>query len=246
MSTAQDQKRGHPIIFWVAILLLLALLVYLGWQDKRMTVGVEEKHEFVIKEFAIWLGYSSLLFLGLFLFVLIIDRVFKGGLAARLAPVISLFFPGFGGRLAKLSDYYKPSKPGANQNLKDRSPFSMWMIEEITPRYENILQGWAYVGAGVLIAVIGLRAIGVITKGEPTPILLALLIELSILGVLGLVTIFKLATSGVERETGLTYDRERLKALESQFESYAQELDRHQEELKKIQQSIDAIRTRST
>jgi hypothetical protein len=81
---------------------------------------------------------------------------------------------------------------GLNEvDLKERHPFSNWMVHEIVKKYENNVQGFAYLGAAVLIFVIGFRGIQYLTKEDSAFIVLALALEFTLIGILGLVIFYK-------------------------------------------------------
>jgi hypothetical protein len=61
----------------------------------------------------------------------------------------------------------------------------------MVPKYENNAQGLAYLGASVLIVVIGLRGIQILTKDNSTFIILALLLEFTLIGILGIMVFYK-------------------------------------------------------
>jgi len=46
--------------------------------------------------------------------------------------------------------------------------FGQWMIGDIIPNYENNVYALTYVGAAILIFIIGLRGIKFIPREEPT------------------------------------------------------------------------------
>jgi hypothetical protein len=76
-------------------------------------------------------------------------------------------------------------------DLEKRNKFSLWMVHEMVPKYENNAQGLAYLGASVLIVVIGLRGIQILTKDNSTFIILALLLEFTLIGILGIMVFYK-------------------------------------------------------
>jgi len=83
------------------------------------------------------------------------------------------------------------SEHGFESDLTYKRPFSSWMVAEVVPHYENNVEALAYFGAGFLIVVVGLRGINYITKENPELVILALFIEFSIIGLLGLLKFFK-------------------------------------------------------
>ncbi len=135
--------------------------------------------------------------------IMLLERY--GGMKGRIFFFISQFLPKaiFGPlpkSLASLRDWHDPIKRealvqayGRNQerDLIDKHPFSQWMVAEMVHSYENNVQGIAYLGAAVLIFVIGLRGIQVLTKDDTAFIIVALLLEFTLIGILGLMLFYK-------------------------------------------------------
>jgi hypothetical protein len=128
-----------------------------------------------------------------------------GGAKGRIYYVLSYFFPKavfgpVGKSLRMLRDWNDAGKRelllqayGRNKerDLMDRHPFSQWMVAEMVRNYENNVQGIAYLGAAALIFVIGLRGIEVLTREDAAFIIPALLLEFTLIGVLGLMMFYK-------------------------------------------------------
>lgn len=128
-----------------------------------------------------------------------------GGAKGRIYYMLSYFFPKtifgpVGKSLRMLRDWHDAGKREAliqaygrnkERDLMDRHPFSQWMVAEMVRNYENNVQGIAYLGAAALIFVIGLRGIEVLTREDAAFIIPALLLEFTLIGVLGLMMFYK-------------------------------------------------------
>ncbi len=92
-----------------------------------------------------------------------------------------------------------------NTNHEPKSSFGKYMAYSFIPKHANKVNGLVYLGASLLIIVVGLRGLGslagsvkIITqfliwidgKIEPTWVLTALLVEFAMLVMLGFVTFF--------------------------------------------------------
>jgi hypothetical protein len=124
------------------------------------------------------------------------------GAKGRIVGLFGLFIPNtpIGKSMLKLREWHNPEKREAlfkaygknhERDLMEKHPFSQWMVAEMVRNYENNVQGIAYLGAAVLIFVIGLRGIQVLTKDDSVVIILALLLEFTLIGVLGLMLFYK-------------------------------------------------------
>jgi hypothetical protein len=157
----------------------------------------------LLKTLSIWLATAIGAIDLIGILVMVLERY--GGMKGRIFYMISHFLPKavFGPlpkSLASLRDWHDPEKRealmqayGQNQerDLIDKHPFSQWMVAEMVHSYENNVQGIAYLGAAVLIFVIGLRGIQVLTKEDTAFIIVALLLEFTLIGVLGLMLFYK-------------------------------------------------------
>ncbi len=88
-------------------------------------------------------------------------------------------------------EYTKGLTPSERTEFLSKNPFSQWMVADVVKRYENNVNGFAYLGAGILIFLIGLRGLGIIGREHPLPIVISLEIEFTIIGVLGLLLFYK-------------------------------------------------------
>jgi hypothetical protein len=77
------------------------------------------------------------------------------------------------------------------KDFSKKRPFSQWMVAEIVTKYENNAQGFAYLGAALLIGVIGLRGVDILKNENVFWIILALQLEFSLIALLGLLIFFK-------------------------------------------------------
>jgi hypothetical protein len=127
---------------------------------------------------------------------------FGGSVRGRLVRFIGRLLPpvfgSFKRSLNVLADWHdierrkvKLKAMGEDTETGDRHPFSYWMVDEIVRKYENNAQGFAYLGAALLIFVIGLRGVKIIGNEEKEWIILALLIEFTLIGVVGLLLFYK-------------------------------------------------------
>jgi hypothetical protein len=92
---------------------------------------------------------------------------------------------------AGYAEYVKGLTPGAKAEFLAKNPFSQWMVADIVKKYENNVNGLAYLGAGILIFLIGLRGLSIIGRANQLPIVIALEIEFTIIGTLGLLLFYK-------------------------------------------------------
>ena len=128
-----------------------------------------------------------------------------GGAKSRIVSTIGDLMPGtaMGRSMKQLRTWHaikdavrKNERPPVDvkveeQDVLQRHPFSLWMVNEMVRKYENNVQGIAYLGAAVLIFVIGLRGIQFLTKEHSAYIILALMLEFSLIGILGFIIFYK-------------------------------------------------------
>jgi hypothetical protein len=163
----------------------------------------------------------------------------KGRLVGLLSKILPPVFGSFHDSLHVLSEWHDVDKrrkmlKEENEEEKDQAkkhPFSYWMIYEIVRNYENNAQGLAYLGAAGLIFVIGLRGIRIIGDDDRAFIIFALILEFTLIGVLGLLLFYK---PEEEKSSGgdaaLRYELDNLK---NQFEE-------NQASLQKLQKDVEA------
>jgi hypothetical protein len=89
------------------------------------------------------------------------------------------------------TEYVKGLSPREEADFHAKNPFSQWMVADIVKRYENNVNGLAYLGAGILIFLIGLRGLSIIGRENQMPIVLSLEIEFTIIATLGLLLFYK-------------------------------------------------------
>jgi len=87
--------------------------------------------------------------------------------------------------------YTRTLDPVDRLDFDKRHRFSQWMVADVVKKYENNVQGLAYLGAGILILFIGLRGLQIIGKNDPLLIVLPLEIEFTIISLLGLLIFYK-------------------------------------------------------
>ncbi len=116
---------------------------------------------------------------------------FFSGLA--MALVLSGFLsPRYGlvsAHVASLAEHY------GDANFYERawsglSKCNYFMRRYFTHRYSNDVSGLAYIGAAILIGVIGLRGLKIIPPTQPTPVLAAISLEFCLLMLLGITLYF--------------------------------------------------------
>jgi hypothetical protein len=113
-----------------------------------------------------------------------------------------------------------------------KNSFSQWMVADVVKRYENNVNGFAYLGAGILIFLIGLRGLGIIGREHPLPIVLSLEIEFTIIGALGLLLFYK-----PEESTKMSVK------LEGSLPEAEQQMAMLATEIKKIREEVTGDRT---
>ena len=150
--------------------------------------------------------------------------------------------------MSDLMEAYR-SVHGDAKELEGKHPFSQWMIAEVVSKYENNVQAFAYWGAAILILVIGLRGIQFLTKDDSSVIMMSLLLEFSLIGLLGFLIFFKPEPSSLPVEgngriddTTLQALKEDLKALQNTGSDFQ---GRFQDRLAKIEQEVASL-TRKT
>jgi hypothetical protein len=123
------------------------------------------------------------------------------------------------------AEYMKGLTPLERTDFKSKNPFSQWMVADIVKKYENNVNGLAYLGAGILIFLIGLRGLGIIGKDNQLPIVISLEIEFTVIATLGLLLFYKPEDStrmNVNLEGALP--TEELKTLASEVKTMREEI----------------------
>lgn len=198
-----EQKFSHRIIAFLAIVFLWVAFA-LAVQNLYGKLG---KGSFV--EMAEWKRFAVYVLPALVLMITtigIVERFMgaKGRLIGLLGKLLRPVNPNFADSLMNLARWHAKDTGEQlceeycdGQSTKERAwfrrrrPFSQWMIADIVRVYENNVQGLAYFGAAILIVVIGLRGIQIIKKENPFWIILALELEFTLIGFLGLLIFYK-------------------------------------------------------
>ncbi len=127
---------------------------------------------FILNGYLILIGLTFLLII--LLFFSPVGMIFGGALHAVVGSLMG--GSSFGKCLKKLSENKKNKVKGG-----DHGPFAMWMINDFIPHYKNNVTAVAFLGTAFLIANIGFRGIKFMVAHQPTMIILAILIEVSVL-----------------------------------------------------------------
>jgi|WetSurMetagenome_2_1015567.scaffolds.fasta_scaffold319019_1 hypothetical protein len=121
-------------------------------------------------------------------------------------------------------------------DVEKRHKFSLWMVHEMVHKYENNVQGFAYLGASVLIVVIGLRGIQVLDKSHSVFIILALALEFTLIGALGLMVFYK---PEEDKRTAVDAEaREKNRDLDKQLTKTREDLEKLKDVVKKVTDRI--------
>lgn len=225
---AADQRwRAHPFL---GLMILAAAVCVAGWgMDSLMQQVPSVVRRFPGGHIPAVFALSILL---LFL-MRGIDTVLRGRLSSAMTRILFWGFPTVIRAFSKLAAWYEyesllriPADDrrtseqlrldelrqdlverylahGSATDLEAKRPFSSWMIAEIVPQYENNVEALAYLGAGFLIVVVGLRGIGYIPRDAPELILLSIFLEFTIIGLMALLKFYKPARSeSVSRSEG--------------------------------------------
>jgi len=193
-----------------------------------------------------WTVFIILIFLALFILILLVDLAVKGKVLWFIGYVLSWGYPSVGESLQLLREWYNKDKVGelerkyveedhgSQKDLDGKLPFGKWMVSRIVPSYENNVQAMAYIGAAILIVLIGLRVIKMISKQEPSWILFGLELEFSLLILLGFIVFFK----PEERKQGDVIEelKKRLEKLEAKVNAYDSAIKRFESDMKEIMQ----------
>jgi hypothetical protein len=198
-----EQKLSHRILAFVSLVILWMAFVFVVQKlhDKLLLGSFIDMAEwkriavFVIPGFVLVGTTIGLLerFLGA-----------RGRVIGLIGRSLSSIIPNFSESLLNLEKWH--SKDASQALLEEyceglgereravfsrKRPFSQWMVADIVRNYENNVQGLAYIGAAGLIAIIGLRGVQILTKENPFWIILALELEFTLIGFLGLLIFYK-------------------------------------------------------
>lgn len=110
--------------------------------------------------------------------------IFRGGLHAVAGGFLSItgLSKNFGENLQKHPKKYLKEEKSV------RAAFAKYMHNDFIPEYKNNVTAIAFMGTAFLIFSIGIRGVKFMTAHEPTVIIAAILIEITVLMLLGLTT----------------------------------------------------------
>jgi hypothetical protein len=121
--------------------------------------------------------------------------------------------------------YTRTLEPVDRVDFDKKHRFSQWMVADVVKKYENNVQGLAYLGAGILILFIGLRGLQIIGKNDPLFIVLPLEIEFTIISLLGFLVFYKPDESTrVRVDVTGGFPTEEIKSLTREVQEARQEL----------------------
>jgi hypothetical protein len=198
---------------------------------------------------AVYLCWAIGVIDGLALLTFILERMgpARGRIVGAIGSLFNIFgHTSIGDSLKQLRRWHTEPEVVARPHVQDgriqeaelaeRHKFSLWMVNEMVRRYENNAQGLAYLGAAVLIVVIGLRGVQILTKENSVFIVLALLLEFTLIGLLGVMIFYKPEEGklgGVDVEA-----RADIRNLNSELAKTKQALETLQENVKKVSTDI--------
>ena len=139
---------------------------------------------FITNILAIWIVVGLSAFIVIMFFTPIGLFLFRGGLHAFVGGVIKAtgISKRFGEHLMK-----EPRK-WLNREKSVRNAFALYMHNEFIPEYKNNITAIAFIGTAFLIANIGLRGVKFMVAHQPDFILIAIIVEITVLCLLGLTT----------------------------------------------------------
>jgi hypothetical protein len=110
--------------------------------------------------------------------------LFRGSMHAFLGTILKAtgISVQYGESLAKKPKYWLQKEKSV------RRGFMMYMHNDFIPEYKNNITAIAFIGTAFLILNIGLRGVKFMTAHQPDMIILALLVEITVLTLLGLTT----------------------------------------------------------
>jgi hypothetical protein len=197
-SDLAESAKAQPIKLLPALLVSIAVVVLGSWGLHKLLIPEGTESIDGSTYYFHWSIWIIPLFLVLICGTLSFDGFLNEGrvlhyLGRNLPPR----FRAFGDSLMSLREWYLTPEekielyPELEEHLSNKRPFARWMITEINLNYENNVQGWAYIGAALLIGLIGLRGMKIIPKEHPSYLLFGLELEFSLLLLLGSVLFFK-------------------------------------------------------
>ncbi len=149
--------------------------------------------------------------------------LFRGNLHAFIGAILKStgISPKFGEHLMK------EPKRWMDREKSVRQAFAMYMHNDFIPEYKNNITAIAFMGTAFLILNIGLRGVKFMTAHEPGLIVIAILVEITVLMLLGLTTWYEKAEEEDEgagegqpgKQLTLAEVERRLDALKDDLES---------------------------
>ncbi len=139
---------------------------------------------FILNLFAIMLVTFISFFVVVFFFTPIGIFLFRGGLHAFVGAILKStgLSTKFGDHLIKKPKYW------LQKEKRVRQGFAMYMHNDFIPDYKNNITAIAFIGTAFLILNIGLRGVKFMTAHEPSLIVIAILVEITVLLLLGMTT----------------------------------------------------------
>lgn len=197
-SESTQRTEPQPIKILSVLLISIALVVLGSWGLHKLLIP--EGTESI--DGSTYYFHWSIWIIPLFLVLICVTAGYdglknEGRILHYIGRNLPRRFLAFGDSLMSLREWYMTPEekiklyPGLEEHLTNKRPFARWMITEINLNYENNVQGWAYIGAALLIGLIGLRGMKIIPKEHPSYLLFGLELEFSLLLLLGSVLFFK-------------------------------------------------------
>jgi hypothetical protein len=171
----------------------------------------------------------------------------RGRMVSAIGSLFNIFGEtSIGASLVELRKWHTNPDEVARPHIQDgriqqvdvakRNKFTLWMVNEMVRRYENNAQGLAYLGAAVLIVVIGLRGVQILTKENSAFIVLALLLEFTLIGMLGVMVFYK-PEEGKQGNVDIEA-RVNIRNLNDELTRTKEALDALQENVRKVSKDI--------
>ncbi|MBE0643086.1 MAG: hypothetical protein IH600_03315 [Bacteroidetes bacterium] len=150
---------------------------------------------FILNMLAITLVILIAGFVVLFFFTPIGLFLFRGSMHAFVGAILKA-----SGISKKFGDHLmKEPKKWLQKEKSVRSAFALYMHNEFIPEYKNNITAIAFMGTAFLILNIGLRGVKFMTAHEPDLIVIAIVVEITVLLLLGMTTWYE---KEEEEETG--------------------------------------------
>lgn len=139
---------------------------------------------FILNLFAIFFIGITSTFVVVFFFTPLGIFLFRGGLHSFVGAILKST-----GLSTKFGDHLmtKP-KYWLQKTKRVRQGFALYMHNDFIPDYKNNITAIAFIGTAFLILNIGLRGVKFMTAHEPSLIVIAILVEITVLLLLGMTT----------------------------------------------------------